>query len=1053
MINEIFFSLIGITGGTIVEGDNCFIVNDEHSFLSEPDKFLLEKVAEIGYNYKVLRDFVSNFNDLAHKEQVDDFYTVQKEASKQHKKDNDIDYGLNSNLKNTENKNAFAKNTNQNPFNDMDDNEEQKEDELQAKYLSIYLYPIKEHITEYLNTYEDKVAEIEQSFYLNDFISKSDIISELSMYNETFIRVIDFVQFILNNELKSSEILDFLYNALQQGDLIIKQFFKELYINVMIYILKIFSEFIIESNLDFTHNEFFIVTSNMTDADELHTWNTNFYIEKSNIPSFFPIKIVEISLYIAKCIKILKNEKNFKKISLIDLSNYNTILLESIIFDKETSLISELIDFNKFEEGLTKLKIIIGKEIWNLFNIDYKMIPQMKIVKNILLTFEGQIFHNFVSKIIPILNDEWDNRIEKELNEKYFKQTIIEYCNKNNKKVDNSKYDKINFQPFSLNYLDDLSLNSTAYDINDIYSNFNIKLVSSGFDLNFKPEHINDSILKNKDIIFFGNILHDTYSNSMRFMNTVYKKQNTGALWNLNHYDIDNDFYINFDFIIKNFSKKGLVSLNDSSQQLLTGGLLASKDKDNLKSSFAKKTLRQSRAMDLDSQNSSVLQSQNKFSNFKIKEKSLVKALNINFILHIANDFDNKQASNLDNLSHYVLIQLCFKYDYNVNTRPNELQINIKFKDKKSNDINIVHHQSIDLNTYPDYSFLCNDVLSNISFSYQSNQLIFTSRYSKDFKITIPFNLSNLITKNKHKVICGLVLSSENIDIILEFQYLSSKFYCGEIFNENINLIIFDYIPCFPLNFIYHESIRKCYNQLFNLIFPVKTCLILMNQLWLDKKAYNNINYTENYEILNKKTSAIHSEFISFLNNLITFYMFDIIEQRYNIMFKQIIEKEDLEELFILHEAFISDVLGLSFVKSKKIMKIIFEILSIIRKFYILIKSQVFSLFERLEKRTKDIKLDNEYKIIMGSTILNNSSSMLKNESIANNEDDNLNFEIQSFEKEIEYFRNEFKSKTSSLISTLLKIKNSKYFQVISLLLTKIDHSYNQQSFSYDEFN
>ena len=51
---------------------------DELSFLSEPNMFLFEKVKEIGYNNKVLRDLVSNFNDLAHKEQVDYFYSLHK---------------------------------------------------------------------------------------------------------------------------------------------------------------------------------------------------------------------------------------------------------------------------------------------------------------------------------------------------------------------------------------------------------------------------------------------------------------------------------------------------------------------------------------------------------------------------------------------------------------------------------------------------------------------------------------------------------------------------------------------------------------------------------------------------------------------------------------------------------------------------------------------------------------------------------------------------------------------------------------------------------------
>ena len=58
--------------------------------------------------------------------------------------------------------------------------------------------------------------------------------------------------------------------------------------------------------------------------------------------------------------------------------------------------------------------------------------------------------------------------------------------------------------------------------------------------------------------------------NSLKLLNTSYKSSN-GVLWNTSTYDLDDEFHINTDFILKNFTKKEEIeNLQDfSSSQIM----------------------------------------------------------------------------------------------------------------------------------------------------------------------------------------------------------------------------------------------------------------------------------------------------------------------------------------------------------------------------------------------------------------------------------------------------------------------------------------------------
>ena len=142
------------------------------------------------------------------------------------------------------------------------------------------------------------------------------------------------------------------------------------------------------------------------------------------------------------------------------------------------------------------------------------------------------------------------------------------------------------------------------------------------------------------------------------------------------------------------------------------------------------------------------------------------------------------------------------------------------------------NNQNVDINDIIDPSGI-----SNINISFKENYCTIYNE-QKTFSFSFPFMINSFISKDKRKMVVGMIIQSNNCDMIFEFLSWSCNFYSGEIYNENSNLILINYNPPWPHNFIFNENILKLYNNIFNLVFPLKTSLTMLNSLWVEKKKY-----------------------------------------------------------------------------------------------------------------------------------------------------------------------------------------------------------------------
>jgi hypothetical protein len=194
-------------------------------------------------------------------------------------------------------------------------------------------------------------------------------------------------------------------------------------------------------------------------------------------------------------------------------------------------------------------------------------------------------------------------------------------------------------------------------------------------------------------------------------------------------------------------------------------------------------------------------------------------------------------------------------------------------------------------------------------------------------------------------------------------------------------------------------------------MFPLKTSLTMLNSLWIQKK-----NICKQYNNLFKVIDSIHAELHTFLQNLISFYMFDVVEVNFKKFFDNISKYEDLEELLKHHEEFLNIVVTDTFVKSKKIMRMLYDILSVIRKFYNYVRDILQKVKEIIHFQHSNYNIQKmNYNI---------PDELLYKQELFKIKDD--------FKEKVEIFKNNF-----------IKIKNTKHFKIISQLLTRFESNNN----------
>ena len=495
MINSVLYCLLGHTGGIFIETENGFNINPNIESITSNEKESLKRVCDLGYKYKILNKVSDSYEKI-----------------------------FNNDLMKS------------NPLNkEFEDKNAKKET------LSIYLNGIYRTINQFLASYRNIIEQLESKYYKERNLTLYDILIPLNSFGDKMEFIQNLLNHIYSNNLMGGEFLNYLYKMSINGNPSIKNLCKNLFQNCNIILNNMITTWIINNIIQ--NQEFFIQNSshNLLEQfdegnifsfsnNELDSWNTNYYIVKENIPVYYPKELVEDILFIGKAIKVLNSNKNNEecKISFNDMSIFYTSLqgLNEIIFRQNDNLIN-MIDIEFYCKIITLIKNCVSKYLWKLVVNKNDFIKHLNAVRNIFLTYHGEFYYNFITKIIDLLNlPNFNKNIENSINDVYFKSSLKEVFH-----IDTNKE----------NY--------------HIYNPFRIKLISSGFNFNFQKKEYFAEYLTKKELVLLGGINYDTNTNSLKLLNTAYKSS-PGVLWNTSTYNLDDEFHIYTEFNIKNFTKK-----------------------------------------------------------------------------------------------------------------------------------------------------------------------------------------------------------------------------------------------------------------------------------------------------------------------------------------------------------------------------------------------------------------------------------------------------------------------------------------------------------------
>ena len=463
-----------------------------------------------------------------------------------------------------------------------------------------------------------------------------------------------------------------------------------------------------------------------------------------------------------------------------------------------------------------------------------------------------------------------------------------------------------------------------------IYGNFKIKLFSTGFNYQLDLDNLKDYV--NNELSLVGN-LNFNQSKNVKFIGKSYLTKNEGAIWNLSTHNLDDEFVFKMKYAFDPFIQT---------------------DKTNQ-------------------------------SSIKINERSFT--FNFIFVKNKNFNFEVNPGA-LHEINNYFNFQ--FKYIINNDNNLNRISFNLFFINKHKENQDKSKEKTIFRRDFTDN--LIGSLSDSFAINFKDNVAHIFTENSK-INVKFPFKLDDCFKKEKRSLILGCVMSSINMDVGLELTSWSFNYYAGEVYKENSILFLIDYSPSWPHNFVFHDKIIKEYNSIFNLVFPLKTNLTLLNSLYIDKK-----NLAKKDKSGFNKINICLSIMIHFLQNLISFYMFDIIEIKFNTFFKKIQQCNDFEELILEHETFIHNVLSISFIKSRRVILKIYNIIFITKKFFNLVSNLI-----------KNIDYD--------QNIISDSSN------------------------KIEELKAEFDGKCKDLINIFLKVKNSEINLLVSQFLSKLDLS------------
>ncbi|KAL4484971.1 hypothetical protein ABPG74_020148 [Tetrahymena malaccensis] len=879
MLHEILFGLLGKSGNIIIEQNDSFVLDPKITFLTPAEKEIINSLCCLGYYYKNLEQFLDeNYNNFAK-----------------------ITYFMNKN-------NNFNENN--------DDQNDGPIAEVNVIGNSAYLKGFCLGLEQIINSYREKIIEIERDFLENRVFTIASLKIKLTSHFDILPDLHKIVIKIVEENLKGGQLLDLMHSKSQTGNTALREVYQILTDQCYSVLYQQLSGWILYGNLQDYYDEFFIYRIEQTKSQQGNAfdksvveqpneleidWDSIFSLRYAMLPqSIVSHKQAEKILFIGKGIRILRNTQKEYENSFLPPQQMLTLIEEIRQYDSF-----------KFQNTIESLRYEIAKQMLELVLKNQNLMNHLNTLNNYFLMGNGEFFKAFYEESRSLMQLPPKPESESHLNNVIVPHTLIRLRN------------------------DDEIVNA--------FKNFQFKIKNNGFE--FKDfSQVNE-------LNIFGNV-HQQRNNYIRFQPLKNSKL-SGSLWYKFKQNIEMGFKLSFTFRFKKernylpinqFSKLG--SPNVNLLQSSTKGsvnLLQSEEQSPLKSRFSYFT--SSISQDETNENGLLIVFQN------TKEISSYK---------------KAAPYRLQDMNEYVAIKFYTKETNKKGAASVAKEIN----DQKCSIQMVVCNNGTP--TYiKNHEFDCDRVnfldgqLQVIKINYDGENISLhledidnMNRGLQSQLFTFPFKFNKFLNLDMGRAYVGFIQDSNNGNCAMDI--MSWQMYSSNVFNNQDawNGLTMDYQVKWPLNLMISSHLIEKYKTIFRYLFPLRTIQFELQRSWLyfmKNSKRGKLNPTLNQMLL------MRTKLSSVIDSLWTYFHTDIITSQWSKLQEKVAEIKDFEELRKIIDLFLSSIQIQIFLSYPKLVKSIFDIVDCCRRYCnIVVKLEYDTSIDLLQADFEVLKQDFE---------------------------------------------------------------------------------------------
>jgi len=363
MLHEVLYALLGRTGWVVVEEDNVFDINPALSFLSTPERKMLQQIVALGSFYKKIRGWVEE----------EERGWVDRVVG--------------------------------------------KATESETVGRSAYVRTLAEGIGELLKEYEREVLSVEADYLSSKVFTFAEFGVRFGRYYTLFPEAILLLETIEEEGLRGGQLVDLLQrNSLHgHGEVrslygrLLGKLYKQIYEQIVVWLL--------HGRLHDSCEEFFIhkLTSTGDESNTLEDWNHSFDIRPSLLPkTLIPAVTAEKILFIGKYVRVVSRARE-------EIAGGTLFSREVLAKIKEMAEF----DYSRFQEGIEFVRAEVGRKFLGLFLNEENMEEHLKRLKDFYLLGKGEFFQVLIEECQPLFKFPPTKYSENDLNNRVLPSVLM----------------------------------------------------------------------------------------------------------------------------------------------------------------------------------------------------------------------------------------------------------------------------------------------------------------------------------------------------------------------------------------------------------------------------------------------------------------------------------------------------------------------------------------------------------------------------------------------------------------------------------------------------